>query len=161
MSAEPELYYFCKPAGVRPTRVPVEVLTAQEFLADEPGCRAVWDLVDTMFRTRSKFLAIWPGVRYVAAHRVTEFTTLDVRRITHRWAGLRTFAADRVPVAGYAPDAEGFFWLAGQGGYGIQTGEAAGRLAASLALGKGLPSDIAALGVSDAALSPARFMRLT
>ena len=62
---------------------------------------------------------------------------------------------------GYDPKVEGFFWLAGQGGYGIQTGEAAGRLAASLALDKGLPSDIAALGVSDAALSPARFMRLT
>ena len=62
---------------------------------------------------------------------------------------------------GYDPTVEGFFWLAGQGGYGIQTGEAAGRLAASLAVGKGMPADIAALGVSDAALSPARFMRLT
>ena len=69
MSAEPELYYFCKPTGIRPTRVPVEFLPVQEFLADEPGCRAVWDMIDTQFRTRSKFLAIWPGVRYVAAHR--------------------------------------------------------------------------------------------
>jgi D-arginine dehydrogenase len=62
---------------------------------------------------------------------------------------------------GYDPAVEGFFWLVGQGGYGIQTGEAAGRLAASLALGHGMPDDIAALGVNEAALSPARFMRLT
>ena len=52
---------------------------------------------------------------------------------------------------------QGFFWLAGQGGYGIQTGELAGRLAAALALGKGLPADIVALGVSEPALSAARF----
>jgi D-arginine dehydrogenase len=51
----------------------------------------------------------------------------------------------------------GFFWLAGQGGYGIQTGAAAGRLAADLALGKGLPSDISGLGVTERALSPERF----
>jgi D-arginine dehydrogenase len=60
-------------------------------------------------------------------------------------------------VVGYDRAVDGFFWLAGQGGYGIQTGAAAGRLAASLALGKGLPSDIAGLGVSEQALSPSRF----
>ena len=60
-------------------------------------------------------------------------------------------------MIGYDPEVEGFFWLAGQGGYGIQTGAAAGRLAASLALGKDLPSDIASLGVSEQALSPRRF----
>ena len=60
-------------------------------------------------------------------------------------------------MAGYDPRVEGFFWLAGQGGYGIQTAAAAGRLASSLALGKGMPADIADLGVGEAALSPARF----
>jgi D-arginine dehydrogenase len=60
-------------------------------------------------------------------------------------------------VVGYDPAVAGFFWLAGQGGYGIQTGEAAGRLAASLARGKGLPQDLAELGVAEAALSPRRF----
>ena len=96
-----------------------------------------------------------------AVERIETATTLSIRRIKNKWAGLRSFVADKNLVVGYDPKVEGFFWLAGQGGYGIQTGEAAGRLAASLALGKGLPSDIAALGVSDAALSPARFMRLT
>ena len=80
-----------------------------------------------------------------------------IRRIKNKWAGLRSFVADKNLVVGYDPAVEGLFWLAGQGGYGIQTGESAGRLAASLALGRGMPGDIAGLGVSEAALSPARF----
>ena len=69
MSTESELYYFCKPTDVRPTGLPVDFLSVQEFLADEPACKLVWDLIDTQFRTRSKFLAIWQAVRYVAVHR--------------------------------------------------------------------------------------------
>jgi GNAT superfamily N-acetyltransferase len=72
MSAEPELYYFCKPIEVRPTTVAVEFLPVQEFLADEPGCKVVWDTLSEQFNTRSKFLAVWPGVRYVALHRDAE-----------------------------------------------------------------------------------------
>ena len=97
----------------------------------------------------------------IAVERIETATTLSIRRIKNKWAGLRSFVADKNLVVGHDPRVEGFFWLAGQGGYGIQTGEAAGRLAASLALGKGMPADIAALGVSDAALSPARFTRVT
>jgi D-arginine dehydrogenase len=93
----------------------------------------------------------------IAVERIEAATTLEIRRIKNKWAGLRSFVADKNLVAGYDPKIEGFFWLAGQGGYGIQTGESAGRLAASLALGKGMPGDIAALGVAEAALSPARF----
>ena len=93
----------------------------------------------------------------IAVERIETATTLEIRRIKNKWAGLRSFVADKNLVAGYDPKVEGFFWLAGQGGYGIQTGESAGRLAASLALGKGMPGDIAALGVAEAALSPARF----
>ena len=93
----------------------------------------------------------------VAVERIETATTLQIRRIKNKWAGLRSFVADKNLVVGYDPVVENFFWLAGQGGYGIQTGAAAGRLATSLALGKGLPSDIAELGVAEAALSPARF----
>ena len=64
--------------------------------------------------------------------------------------------ADKCPVIGYAPDAKGFFWLAGQGGYGIQSAPAAARTAAALVLGQEIPADIAAEGVSAEALSPAR-----
>jgi D-arginine dehydrogenase len=94
-----------------------------------------------------------------AVERIETATTLSIRRIKNKWAGLRSFVADKNLVVGYDARVEGFFWLAGQGGYGIQTGEAAGRLAASLALGRGLPDDIAALGVSERALSPLRFTR--
>jgi D-arginine dehydrogenase len=92
-----------------------------------------------------------------AVERIETATTLSIRRIKNKWAGLRSFVSDKNLVVGYDPKVEGFFWLAGQGGYGIQTGEAAGRLAAALALGKAMPDDIATLGVSEAALSPARF----
>jgi D-arginine dehydrogenase len=92
----------------------------------------------------------------VAAHRVSEFTTMEVRRITHRWAGLRTFAADRVPVAGYAPDADGFFWLAGQGGYGLQTAPAMAEIAEALLLGAPWPEAIAAVGVMPEQIRPER-----
>jgi D-arginine dehydrogenase len=93
----------------------------------------------------------------VAVERIEAATTLQIRRIKNKWAGLRSFVADKNLVVGYDPAVDGFFWLAGQGGYGIQTGAAAGRLAASLALGKGLPGDIVSLGVTEKALSPRRF----
>ena len=93
----------------------------------------------------------------IAVERIETATTLQIRRIKNKWAGLRSFVADKNLVVGYDHAVEGLFWLAGQGGYGIQTGESAGRLAASLVLGRGMPSDIAGLGVREAALSPARF----
>jgi D-arginine dehydrogenase len=95
----------------------------------------------------------------IAAERIETATTLQIRRIKNKWAGLRSFVSDKNLVVGYDPAVEGFFWLAGQGGYGIQTGAAAGRLAAALALGQALPGDIGTLGVTEAALSPARFTR--
>jgi len=92
-----------------------------------------------------------------AVERIERASALTVRRIKNKWAGLRSFVDDKNLVVGYDPKVAGFFWLAGQGGYGIQTAEAAGRLAASLALGKSLPTDVAELGVKEAALSPTRF----
>jgi D-arginine dehydrogenase len=83
-------------------------------------------------------------------------TTMRVQRVSHRWAGLRSFVADRTPVVGFDPRVEGFFWLAGQGGYGIQTAPALARVAAALITGQDLPSDIHAEGVAAEALDPAR-----
>ena len=92
----------------------------------------------------------------IAVDRFQALTTHPVRRIAHRWAGLRSFVADRAPVAGWDIQAEGFFWLAGQGGYGIQMAPALARAAAALVLGQALPEDIAAQGVTPQALSPER-----
>lgn len=81
-------------------------------------------------------------------------TILDVRSVRSTWAGLRTFAPDRVPVVGVDPAAPGFFWCAGEGGTGIQTSPAIATLVADLISGTApdwLPTDLAA------ELSPERF----
>jgi D-arginine dehydrogenase len=93
----------------------------------------------------------------VAIERVEAVTTLQVTRPKARWAGLRTFAPDRTPVAGFAGGEPGFFWLAGQGGYGIQTAPALSRTAAALILGAPLPEDLQGLDAELPALSPGRF----
>lgn len=95
----------------------------------------------------------------VAIDRIETATTLTVRRPAAKWAGLRSFTPDRTIVCGFDAAAEGFFWLAGQGGYGIQTSPAMGRVAAELALGHDFPADLRALGVDAARLSPDRFAR--
>lgn len=92
----------------------------------------------------------------IAVERIERATTLDVKRVRSRWAGLRSFVADRSPVAGFSPGAPGFFWLAGQGGYGIQTAPALSRAAAALVLGNDLPRDLVELGLHRDALAPGR-----
>jgi D-arginine dehydrogenase len=89
--------------------------------------------------------------------RLETATDMPVARIENRWAGLRTFAKDKTLVVGYDPKVEDFFWLGGQGGYGIQTAPGVSRLVAALARRLPVPSDIAELGVTTAALSPTRF----
>jgi D-arginine dehydrogenase len=84
-------------------------------------------------------------------------TNIQVRQVRRRWAGLRVFSPDRSPVVGFDTAVEGFFWLVGQGGYGIQTAPALGRVAAALASGRSVPTDIADEGVIEAKLSKERF----
>lgn len=92
----------------------------------------------------------------IAMDRVETVTTLQIRKIKRAWAGLRSFVADKTPVVGFAPEAPGFFWLAGQGGYGIQTAPAMGELAAALVQGLPVPDALAALGVRAEDVSAAR-----
>jgi D-arginine dehydrogenase len=83
-------------------------------------------------------------------------THLHMRRIARAWAGLRSFVADRVPVLGFAPDAPGFFWLAGQGGFGIMMAPALAAAAASL-IGTGrLSAALRDAGVTEVELAPQR-----
>ena len=72
MSVEPELYYIHVPVAPRPARANVEIIPVQDFLQKESDCRALWELIGSQFRTRGKFLAIWPAVRFVAVHRTGE-----------------------------------------------------------------------------------------
>lgn len=92
----------------------------------------------------------------VAVDRFETATHLPVTRIEHKWAGLRSFVADSRPVVGFDAQTDGFFWLIGQGGFGVQTSFGMSRLAASLIGGRGVPADLAAHGVTAAELSPAR-----
>ncbi len=71
----------------------------------------------------------------IAIDRFEKATTAKVRLVNRKWAGLRSFAPDRLPVYGFDPRISGFFWFAGQGGFGIQTAPAAAKLASALLLG--------------------------
>ena len=68
----------------------------------------------------------------IAIDRLQQVVDWDVKRVEHKWAGLRSFAPDRLPVIGRDSANDAFFWFAGQGGFGIQTAPAAAQLAASL-----------------------------
>ena len=92
----------------------------------------------------------------LAIARIQGATTMTIRSIEHAWAGLRSFVADRRPVNGWAPDASGFYWLAGQGGYGIKTSPAMAAFAAGLITGSGLPDHLIEVGLTLEQLSPDR-----
>ena len=127
-----EKFYFKPDAG--------QLLLSPANEDPSPPCDAVPDEIDIA----------------LAVDRFERATTLPVTRVLHRWAGLRSFVADRTPAVGFDPRADGFFWLAGQGGYGIQTAPAMARCAAALISGERLPGEIEAEGVTAEALAPGR-----
>ncbi len=96
----------------------------------------------------------------IGVARFEEAMDVKVTTLKRQWAGLRTFAPDRSPVVGYDTSVTGFFWLTGQGGYGIQMAPALAKLAASLALGGGVPDSMKKYDVSAEAISPARYQLL-
>ncbi len=90
-----------------------------------------------------------------AIARFEEVVDWPVERVERSWAGLRTFAPDRLPVYGFAPEQPAFFWCAGQGGFGIQSSPAAAQLAAAVLLGDEPHASVA--HVDAAMFAPARF----
>ncbi len=92
----------------------------------------------------------------LAVERIQTATTLTVPRINHKWAGLRSFVADDTPVLGMDGEAGGFFWLAGQGGSGIQTAPAMACAVAALIASGAMPDDLAEQGLLESALAPQR-----
>jgi len=101
------------------------------------------------------------GVREVdvalAIERIEAATTMKISHVAKTWAGLRTFTLDRMPAIGFDPDQRGFFWLVGQGGFGIMTAPAAARATAALVDGHRLPDDIVSAGLDPSEIDPARF----
>jgi D-arginine dehydrogenase len=92
----------------------------------------------------------------IGVDRIERATNLSVRHLVNKWAGLRSFVADKTPVVGFDPEVDGFFWLAGQGGYGIQTSPALSRATAALITTGDLPDDLIVRGLDKAMLAPAR-----
>ena len=95
----------------------------------------------------------------LAISRIEEVTTLSVKRPSHTWAGLRSFVADAGLLGGFDSQAQGFFWVAAQGGYGIQTSPAMGEACAHLVRGLPIPTHIAKWGLTAEMLSPHRLTK--
>ena len=158
------------PLGLRPLRRSVFVFPPPEGVS-VAGWPMVWDignrfyfepegpllLVSPVDETPSEPCDARPETEDIAlgVEELEEATTLQVRGVRRTWAGLRTFAGDSVPAAGFDPDHPGFFWLAGQGGYGIKTSPALGQLSAALITGACEPPPLPPGSVD--ALSPTRF----
>jgi len=92
----------------------------------------------------------------LAIDRFNQVVDWPIAAVEHKWAGLRSFAPDRLPVYGFDSRASGFFWFAGQGGFGIQTAPAAALIGAALVLGESLPGPVA--GIDAAAYAPRRLI---
>lgn len=156
--------------GLQPLRRSMAVLPAPDGV-DISGWPLFGDIAETWYaKPESGKLLVSPAdtdpvephdayiddmVLAEGLHRFEQAVTYPVARVERSWAGLRTFAADKTPVVGFAAEHPGFFWLAGQGGYGIQTSPALSAFAASLILGQ--PPAIADAGRLIDAMSPARF----
>ncbi len=159
------------PVGLRPLRRTAMVIDAPEGLPPEGWPAAIAADESFYFRPEGGRLLLSPADETpsepcdaqaedwdvaVAVDHFERAIGRPVARVLRRWAGLRVFTDDRTPVAGFAPDAPGFFWFAGQGGYGIQMAEGLARAGAALACGEALPEALAAHGVNLDDLSPAR-----
>jgi D-arginine dehydrogenase len=158
------------PLGLQPRRRTISVMSAEGYdvnpwpMAHEADNRLYFKpdagrlLVSGMEQTPSPACDAYPDDLEVAEalDLFAQTVTLPIRRPQRSWAGLRTFAPDEQPVAGYDPDQPGFFWLVGQGGAGIQTSPALSEAAAALVRRQAIPEAIAAFGVTAAALGPGR-----
>ena len=146
---------FDPPVGVDPAPWPLVADVEEQFYFKPEAGRILASPAD---ETPSPPCDAQPEELDVAIvmDRLEKATTLAPRRLAHRWAGLRSFVADKSLVIGMDDRVAGFFWLLGPGGYGFQTAPAAARAAAGLLLEGALPQDIAAEGVTAADLSPGR-----
>jgi D-arginine dehydrogenase len=143
------------PAGVDIRHWPAVIDTDEEFYFKPDAAQLLLSPADEIPQAPGDAQAEDLDVA-IGVDRVQAALDIDVRKVSHSWAGLRTFSPDRVPVVGFDPDVEGMFWCAGQGGYGIQTAPAMARIAAALVRHEKLPADVAIEGLTAADLSPHR-----
>jgi len=148
-------FVFAPPQGCDVARWPA-VLAADESFYFKPDARQLLGSPANADATVAQDVQPESLDIAIGIDRIEAATTLAIRRPARTWAGLRTFAPDGDIVAGFDPTDASFFWLAGQGGFGIQSAAAAGESAAGLLLSGAVPGRIAAHGISAAALAPAR-----
>ncbi|MFD2853546.1 NAD(P)/FAD-dependent oxidoreductase [Seohaeicola zhoushanensis] len=142
-------------ATIDTARLPITIDAEEKFYLKPDAGRL---LISPADETPSEPCDAWPEEMDIAicADRIMTAFDIEIRRIETSWAGLRNFVADGSPVVGYSEVQPGFFWLAGQGGYGIQSSPAMAQFAASAVLGQALPAHVADAGLDPARLRPAR-----
>lgn len=148
-------FHVAAPAGTNMRGWPLVNDVAEEFYFKPDAGQLFVSPADA---TPSPPMDAYPEDLDVATgvERLENVTLLRVERVSRAWAGLRTFAADAAPVIGFDDAAEGFFWLAGQGGNGIKTSPASSRACAALVRNGRLPEDLMRLGIAASDLSPDR-----
>ena len=146
---------FGGPIGVNLDKAPMVIDVEEEFYFKPEAGKILASPAD---ETPSPPCDVQPEELDIAitVERVELATNMVIGKIDHKWAGLRSFVADRTPVVGFDPGHEGFFWLVGQGGYGIMTSPAMAQAAAALATKQSWPEDLAKNGVCPEKLSPLR-----
>ncbi len=162
------------PIGLTPKRRTAMIVAAPEDCAVEELCLSV-DIEETFYlRPEAGKLLISPANETSSppcdaqpeeleiAHcvdRIERAFDLSIRQIERKWAGLRSFVVDKSPAVGWDASCPGFFWLAGQGGYGIQTAPALAKLAADLLCGGEAAADQRDYGLDPCCLAPSRCQR--
>jgi D-arginine dehydrogenase len=159
------------PVGLRPCRRTIVSFTPNNFIVNQ-----TWPLVmdiEESFYFKPDAGQIWASPAdetlnvpsdvqpdeldiAITVERIQQATSFEIKTLKKSWAGLRTFAPDKLPVYGFDPEATGFYWCVGQGGWGIQTAPAAGELCAAQILGMQLPQSLHEAGVEPARYAPAR-----
>ncbi|WP_339712859.1 FAD-binding oxidoreductase [uncultured Sneathiella sp.] len=143
------------PSGVNPDSWPMVIDIDEQFYLKPDAGRL---LISPADETSSLPCDVQPDELDVAicVDRIETAFDLPIRRIENKWAGLRSFVDDKCPVCGFDDTVEGFFWLAGQGGYGIQTAPALAVIAACLIMDRSVPQHLLDHGIDLADLAPGR-----
>lgn len=150
------VFTFEAPEGAAPNSWPFVYDTAEQFYFKlENGII----LASAFDEIESPPCDAWPDDYDIAAaiDRILSVTTLDIRSLKNRWAGLRTFAPDRELVIGLTNDHPGFYWLTGHGGIGLMTAPAVAQALAGIIASGALPKQLADLNLTEVALAASRF----
>jgi len=148
-------FTFAPPQGPGPYPWPMVIDVDEQFYFRPEGVHVLGSPCDETpvepQDVRHEEIDVALGIARIAA-----VTTLDIRTVVRAWAGLRSFVADHRPVNGWDPELPGFYWLAGQGGFGIKTSPAMGRFVAAMILEGAPPEDLEARGITAASVGVER-----